>query len=246
MPDRPMHGHGPTVPKDQGASAPRDQRTHVLTLAVLNQKGGAGKTTLATNLAAAAHLAGAPTRLVDLDGQGSALDWYAAREEGSRLEGLSVVKADRALALPRFRELAAGYAVVVLDGPPRLGDVTRAAAVAADVVIVPLQASALDLWAVQQTLDLLETADGIREELGRPRARRVFVLNRAIVGTQLARQVQALPNLELAATVHQRIAFPEATAAGESVLTSDKDGAAAFEIRRLWRIAGAVPAGGAA
>ena len=206
-----------------------------LTIAVLNQKGGAGKTTLSTSLAAAAHLGAGRTLLVDLDAQGSALDWGAARGDGSRLDGLAVVKADKALALPRFREMSAGYDVVVLDGPPRLGDVTRAAAVAADVVLVPLQASALDLWAVQQTLDLLNAADEIRAELQRPPMRRLFVLNRAIAGTTLARQVQALGELELVATVHQRIAFPEASAAGESVLTREAEGAAAFEVRRLWR-----------
>ncbi len=208
----------------------------MLTIAVLNQKGGAGKTTLSTNLAAAAHLGGARTLLIDLDAQGSALDWYAARGDGSRLEGLSVVKNDRAFALPRFRELSRGCDVVVLDGPPRLGDVTRAAAVAADVVVIPLQASALDLWAVQQTLELLDAADAIRAELERPPLRRVFVLNRAIAGTTLARQTQAIPALEFAGTVHQRVAFPEATATGESVLTREEGGAAAYEIRRLWRL----------
>src|SRR6266545_854620 len=103
------------------------------TIAVLNQKGGVGKTTLATNLAAASHLKGRRTLLIDMDRQGSALDWSAARLEGSKLAGLAVVKLDKALALPRFREITEGYEVVFLDGPPRLGDITRSAAVAADV-----------------------------------------------------------------------------------------------------------------
>jgi chromosome partitioning protein len=213
-----------------------------LTIAVLNMKGGAGKTTLATNLAAAAHLSGLRTLLIDLDAQGSALDWSAAREEGSALDGLAVAKADRALPPPRFRELARGYDIVVLDGPPRLGDVTRAAATAADVVVVPLQASALDLWAVQQTLDLLQSADDNRAELGKPSARRIFALNRAITGSQLAREVQALPALEIGAVVHQRVAFPRSSAAGESVLTMDDTGDAAREIRRLWRAVSVRPA----
>ena len=77
----------------------------MLTIAVLNQKGGVGKSTLSTNLAAAAHLKGKRSLVVDLDAQGSAFDWYAARAEGSELAGLAVVKADRALSLSRFREI---------------------------------------------------------------------------------------------------------------------------------------------
>jgi chromosome partitioning protein len=207
----------------------------MLTLAVLNQKGGAGKTTLATNLAAAAHLSGARTLLVDMDHQGSALDWSAARTEGSRLAGLAVVKVDKALAFPRFREITRGYDVAVLDGPPRLGDVTRSAACAADVVVIPVQPGPFDLWAASETLELLNAADEIREELGRARVRRTFVINRASVGTVLAREMPSAiaGSGELAGVVHQRIAFPEAAAVGESVLTTEPDGAAAFEIRKL-------------
>lgn len=116
----------------------------VLTIAVLNQKGGVGKTTIATNLAAAAWLDGRRTLLIDLDRQGLALDWYAARAEGSKLSGLAAVKVDKALAVPRFREITVGYDVVILDGPPRLGDVTRSAAVAADTVLVPVQPGPFD------------------------------------------------------------------------------------------------------
>jgi len=111
----------------------------MLTIAVLNQKGGVGKTTLATNLAAAAHLGRKRTLLIDLDQQGSALDWYNARQEGSKLAGLATVKFDRALSLPKYREIASGFDVVVLDGPPRLGTLTRSAAVLADIVVMPVR-----------------------------------------------------------------------------------------------------------
>ena len=209
----------------------------MFTIAVLNQKGGAGKTTLATNLAAAAHLGGKRTLLVDLDVQGSALDWSAARADGSKLTGLTVVKADRALSVPRFKEMARGYDVVVLDGPPRLGDITRSAACAADVAVIPVSPGPFDLWAASETLALLDAADGIREQLGRKPVRRMFVVNRATRGTVLARQApSALEGSgEIAGVIYQRIAFPEAAAIGESVLTIESDGAAAFEIRRLFK-----------
>lgn len=208
----------------------------MLTIAVLNQKGGVGKTTLATNLAAAAHLEGRRTILVDLDKQGSSLEWGAARPPGSPLEGLAVVKADRALPLARFREMTGGYAVALLDSPPRLDAIARASAIAADVVLVPLQPSALDLWAIEETLTLLDEADALRAELGRAPVRRLFVVNRAISASTLAREAPAaLEGHDVVGTVHQRVAFPAASAAGESVLTTDADGQAAFELRRVWR-----------
>jgi chromosome partitioning protein len=148
-------------------------------VACLCQKGGVGKTTLATNLAACAHLTGQRTLVLDCDKQGSAFDWYSAREDGSRLAGLAVVRADRALSLPKFREMSSGYDVVLVDGPPRLGEVTRAAAVAADVVLIPARPGAFDTWAASETLELLDGADEIREQLGRPPVRRVIVLNGA-------------------------------------------------------------------
>jgi cellulose biosynthesis protein BcsQ len=124
----------------------------MLTVAVIQQKGGSGKTTLAINLAAAAHLEGHRTLVVDMDRQASAFDWSAARKDGSELEGLAVVKADRALPLPRFKEMAHGNEYVFLDGPPRLGDVTQSAAVAADVAVLPIQPGPFDFWAVAETL----------------------------------------------------------------------------------------------
>lgn len=133
-----------TGPRNPRTQVPQAVDAPVLTVAVLQQKGGSGKTTLAVNLAAA-HLEGRRTLVVDMDRQASAFDWSAARQEGSSLEGLSVVKADRAIARPRFREISRGYEIVFLDGPPRLGDVTQSAAVAADVAVLPLQPHARGL-----------------------------------------------------------------------------------------------------
>jgi chromosome partitioning protein len=210
----------------------------MLTVAVLQQKGGSGKTTLAINLAAAAHLDGDRALVVDMDRQASAFDWSAARQDGSPLDGLAVVKADRAIALPRFKEIVRGYDYVFLDGPPRLGDVTQSAAVAADVAVMPIQPGPFDFWAVAETLESLDQADQVREQLGRPPIRRVFVLNRASTNTRLAREAEAelrKAGGELAGVVHQRIAFPDAASRGESVLTSPATSLAADDIRRLWR-----------
>ena len=210
----------------------------MLTVAVLQQKGGSGKTTLAINLAAAAHFEGRRALVVDMDRQGSAFDWSAARQDGSPLDGLAVVKADRAMALPRFGEISRGYDYVFLDGPPRLGDITQSAAVAADVALLPIQPGPFDFWAVMETLESLDGADQIREQLGRAPIRRAFVLNRAGTNTRLAREAEIelrKSGGELAGVVHQRVAFPDAASLGESVFTMKSGESAAIDIRRLWR-----------
>jgi chromosome partitioning protein len=225
----PMPPKAPKAPK--APAAPR------LTVAVLNQKGGVGKTTLAVNLASASHLSGQRTLVLDLDTQGSAMDWSAARQEGSPLDGLSVARADKALTLPRFRELAAGYDVAILDGPARLGDITCAAAVAADVALVPLRPGLFDWWASPDTLDLLDSADGVRAQLDRPPVRRVFVLNAGDERTRIARAaLEALAKIgELApVTIAHRVVYIEAVTAGGTVLTVAPDSPAADEVRRLW------------
>jgi chromosome partitioning protein len=209
-----------------------------LTVAVVQQKGGSGKTTLAINLAAAAHLGRKRALVVDMDRQGSAFDWSAARRDGSKLDGLAVVRADRALALPRFREIADGYEAVFLDGPPRLGDVTLSAAVAADVALIPLQPGPFDFWAVAETLECLDKADAIRAHLEREPVRRAFVVNRALRQTRLARD--AVSSLEATngaflGVIHQRVVFSEACSHGESVLTLPDAEAAACEVNQLWQ-----------
>ncbi|MCG8419259.1 MAG: AAA family ATPase, partial [Proteobacteria bacterium] len=130
------------------------------TIAVVNQKGGAGKTTLATNLAAAAHLSGHRTLLLDLDPQATAVDWYHARSDESKLAGLNVMSFDARLKPNQYKHLSAGYDVVVIDTPPKL-DVSvhdpkarcelLAAACLADAVVVPVEPAYFNLWACDNT-----------------------------------------------------------------------------------------------
>lgn len=207
----------------------------MFTIAVINQKGGAGKTTIACNLAAAHCLNGKRTLIVDCDSQGTAFDWFTAKTEP--LPNLAVVKADKPLTRPALRAIAHGYEIVILDAPPRLGEITMAAACSADLALIPVQPSPADLWACDDTLTTLDRADSYRAQLELGPVRRMFVINRAIAGTVLARQ---LPNelagiAELAQVViHNRVIHAECFATGESVLTAQPKGRAADEIRALY------------
>jgi chromosome partitioning protein len=209
-------------------------------IALIQQKGGSGKTTLATNLAAAACLAGARTLLLDMDRQGSAREWAVKRPEDSPLRAIDVqhVHAERGIDRPQFERLAKGFEVVVLDLPARAPElVIRSALVLATVVVLPVQPMPIDFWASPDTDAYLDQEDAEREQIEQPALPRLYVLSRAIVGSRLCRDGRAAFDLEAhpACVVHQRIAFAEAAGEGSSVLISAPEGLAAAELRIVWR-----------
>jgi chromosome partitioning protein len=210
-------------------------------IAVLHLKGGSGKSTLAINLAAVACLEGLRVLIVDLDTQGTALDWGDARSEASPLMAISVVKLDKPTALERTRlePVVRDYDLVLLDAPARDSKITEAAAQAADLVLLPVQPGAADFWALPDTLAALEAADATRELRGLGPVPRCHVISRAVAGSRLERSAQShlLSTIgDYAGVIHQRLVFSEATARGESVVTMKPAAPeAANEIRQLWR-----------
>ena len=197
-------------------------------IAVLNQKGGSGKTTIATHLARALQLDGDGVLLVDSDPQGSARDWAAVREE----QPVTVVGIDRP-TIERDLKHIAHKDFVVIDGAPQAADLAVSALRAADFVLIPVQPSPYDIWATAELVDLVKQ----RIELTDGRLQAAFVVSRAIKGTKIGGEVAEalagydLPVLETRIT--QRVSYPSTAAAGTTVLDSDPAGDAAAEVRAL-------------
>lgn len=197
-------------------------------IAVLNQKGGSGKTTIATHLARALQLDGADVLLVDSDPQGSARDWAAVRED----QPLTVVGIDRP-TIDRDLKNVARKDFVVIDGAPQAADLAVSAIKAADFVLIPVQPSPYDIWATADLVELVKQ----RIEVTDGRLQAAFVVSRAIKGTKLGAEVAealagyGLPVLE--SRITQRVVYPGTAANGTTVMEAEPTGDAAAEVRAL-------------
>jgi chromosome partitioning protein len=198
-------------------------------LAILNQKGGTGKTTVSINLAYALAMKAFRVLLVDSDPQGSTRDWLAARQQATPF---NVIGLDRPILHTEIPKLAEGYDHVLIDGAPRVSDLTRSAILASDWVLIPVQPSPLDVWAVHEVVRLVQEA-----KLYKPDLAGCFVTNRKIVNTTIAREVtevlQEYPYPVLQAALSQRVVFAESLNTGSTVLEAAPQSPAAQEIGQL-------------
>jgi len=197
-------------------------------IAVLNQKGGSGKTTIATHLARALQLEGADIVMIDSDPQGSARDWAAVRDD----QPLSVLGIDRP-TLERDLRAFSHKDYIIIDGAPQAADLAVSAIKAADIVLIPVQPSPYDIWAAADLVDLVKS----RIEITDGKLKAAFVVSRAIKGTRLGQEItEALTGYGLpvlAARITQRVSYPTSAAAGTTVLDVEPNGEAAMEVRAL-------------
>ncbi len=200
-------------------------------ITVAQQKGGAGKTTLAANLAVALAMGPEGARkvaLLDADPQKSLARWQELRgargRNGVAIDFVAVAAWRIGIELER---IARAHDVVVIDSPPQIDTDARQAVRAANLVLVPLQPSPPDLWAAEGTLKLAASE--------RRPAR--LVLNRAPAGVRLRAAIESeiaargLP--VLAAVLGNRAAFASSFALGSSVLEAAPRSVAAAEMAAL-------------
>jgi chromosome partitioning protein len=195
-------------------------------LAIISQKGGVGKTTLATALAVAAERAGASTAVFDLDPQASAAFWKDTRQA----ETPAVVAIPPARLQHVLKAASeSGCDLAIIDAPPFAKDIAYEAAQNADFILIPTRPAVLDVMAMTKTLELVR-------HYAKPAA--VVLTFCPIQGREVADTEDTVKQLgaDIAPTrIHNRVAYSRAQQTGLTAQEFEPDGKAAEEIQRLYK-----------
>ncbi len=189
---------------------------HVITVA--QQKGGSGKTTVSANLAIGFLRQGKSVALIDIDPQGSLGRWFMTRveTESGPVEGLEFATSSAWGITYEVRKLSDSHDIVIIDTPPKADSDLRPALRVADLVIVPVSVSHVDLWATEGVLDLARRED--KEAM--------IVLNRARQNTRLGAEVALAAEKLMAriaeATLSNRVIYAEALGQGRGAAEGRK------------------------
>lgn len=167
-------------------------------ISLVQVKGGAGRSTVATNLAAFFSGSGISTLVIDADlPQGTASSWFAVRHQVKPSEKLQLAEArDHRELVQRVEQAHSQFQCIIIDAPPRIAEVTRAALVLGDLSLIPIGASVAEIWA---TFDLLKTIGEAREVKPDLDARVIWTRFRGYL-----RSTQ-----ELSEAVHKELGLPE-------------------------------------
>jgi chromosome partitioning protein len=198
-------------------------------LSVLNEKGGVGKTTLASNIARQLQVEGFDVMLVDTDPQGSLRDWKSAAVDSKELPHLIVL--DRAELIKEIKEFQDKDWIIV-DGAPSVQNILIETIKISDFVLVPVHPSPYDIWAAESLVSMLKAKAEISDT---PRS--AFIISKQINGTKISaetREVLKEYNMPIFNKyTSQRVVYATSAAKGSTVIDDDPLGLAAKEIKGI-------------
>ena len=197
-------------------------------ICVAQQKGGAGKTTLVSNLAIAFLAEGKSVALLDTDPQGSLGKWLDIREETLGENANLRFATATAYGISRaIRGFSGAADVILIDTPPKADSDVRWVLRDSDLVLVPVSVSQADVWATHDLLDLADRAE-------KPT---YIVMNRTRAGTrvgeQVAKSVAQFEAKQLHSSMANRVIYAEALGSGLGVMEAKRTGSASDEVRAL-------------
>jgi chromosome partitioning protein len=199
----------------------------IITLA--QQKGGAGKTTVAAHLAVACALGGKSVAVLDTDPQGSLGQWFERREASLGPEEIDLLfrTASGWGARREARSLARDHDIVILDTPPKSDLELRPSLEAANLVVIPVQPAPVDLWATEPTLAMVDKVG----------SRALLLLNRVVhgtlIGAEIAAEVAKMGHPVSTTELGNRVAFAASMGNGRTVMETQPNSPAAAEIYDL-------------
>lgn len=198
----------------------------VKVITVAQQKGGAGKTTIAAHLAVSLAQTGKRVAIIDIDPQGSLTNWHSIREKkfGIGYTGLNFTVSAGWRVESAISKLKHDFDFVVIDAPPHTDTESKTAIRASNLIIIPMQPSPTDLWATGVTIEFAKS-ENINAKI---------LLNRFNPQSKITKQIIAqIPGDVLTSSLGNRVAFSSCFLNGITVTESDPSSVAAQEVRDL-------------
>lgn len=199
-----------------------------------NQKGGTGKTTIATNMAVLSAIKNKKTLLIDADSQSSSMDFRGLRKNDSNsVQAVQITKPTIHTDIRTFDN----FDNIFIDAGGRDSETFRSAIMACDFLLVPVTPSAYDVWSSEETFKVLRQARIYRK------IKAAIVLNQVVKNTNISQDVQRVLrdiakeyDLKICRTIlYSRVAYRESVSVGKGVCEYTQKSKAGIEIQKLYK-----------
>jgi len=194
-------------------------------ITIAQQKGGAGKTTLAIHITTALLQMGHKVAAFDIDPQASLSHWFAQRVQkfGDDLTGVKLIKTSGWKINSEIISLKNKIDFIIIDSPPHIETDAKAAIRAAHLVVVPMQPNPTDIWATKATVDICEE-EGVNYKV---------LLNRVTPNSKLAEVARKQFNKIFKNTINNRVLFASSIQDGRSATEIQPKSAASNDIKAI-------------